>query len=1023
MIDPQLQGIVWIKNREAENDLKVITQSGKFLDSVERAISMGNPLIIENLPDAIAPVLEPVLSRSTVKRGGMVFIKLGDKDDVEWDANFRLYLQTKLQNPHYIPEVAAQTTLINFTVTESGLEEQLLAVVVQAERPDLEERLQTIVRDGNICTAQLKELADGLLFKLSNAEGNLIEDIELIENLEQTKVTAVEVEAKLAAGVEAEKEIAESREVYRPSATRASLIYFILNQMWIIDHMYQYSLGAFMNSFTKAIDRATPSEDVHERVRNITENVTYSLFCYVSRGLFARHKLIFAVQLCSRILAKADELRPDAFKYLLQLNKVKVEKPEELAWIPDGSWFAANALKNLEGFENICNDLVSSSKRFKEWCDLEAPEREKLPLEYKNLPPLERLCMMRMLRPDRMMPAMEEFVQESMGAKYTEDVDSKLSGVLPETDPSTPVYFILSPGVDVVTIIEKCAQEIGMVGEKWSDVSLGEGKDVVSDKAVDLQMKEGGWVVLQNVHLMPEWLNDLEKRIQTNAPDSNPDFRLFLTSDPSKTIPIPLLQRCIKLTQEPPPGVKALFTRSWKLFDDTTFENSSKQGEMKSMVFCLCFFHAIMAERIKFGPQGWNRKYPFSEMDLQACREVTFNYLESAGSTVPWDDLKYLYGEIMYGGHITDNLDRLLCGTYLELYMKDELFEGLPFYPGFNNAPNLSHAKLSEYIVENMGFESPIMFGMHPNADIAYRTDQSDQLFNQVFELQPRSAGGDGGSNIAETVMQIIEETSDKLAEGVTEMEDLVSRIEAEGGRTPYVNVFYQETKYMNTLVSEILHSLEVLKLGLTGELQMSQDMEDLQFALYNNKVPDQWVKVAFTSMRPLAGWFENLMQRLKQIQDWVVDLMMPKAVWLSGFFNPASFITAIMQTLSRKNEWPLDKVVVSTEVTKKAPEEVADASRDGSYVWGLTMEGARWDTGQMSVSPSIPKEMFFTMPVILAKAVPADKADFKDTYMCPVYKVQQRGDTLVFKANLKTKVGAFTWIIAGVALLMDVVV
>merc|ERR1719158_956623 len=110
---------------------------------------MGQPLIIENIGEYIDPVLEPVLSRSTVRRGGMVFIKLGDKDDVEYDANFRLYLQTKIPNPHYQPEVAAQTTLINFTVTEKGLEDQLLAVVVQFERSDLEERLNTLVRQSN----------------------------------------------------------------------------------------------------------------------------------------------------------------------------------------------------------------------------------------------------------------------------------------------------------------------------------------------------------------------------------------------------------------------------------------------------------------------------------------------------------------------------------------------------------------------------------------------------------------------------------------------------------------------------------------------------------------------------------------------------------------------------------------------------------------------------------------------------------------------------------------------------------
>lgn len=276
---------------------------------------------------------------------------------------------------------------------------------------------------------------------------------------------------------------------------------------------------------------------------------------------------------------------------------------------------------------------------------------------------------------------------------------------------------------------------------------------------------------------------------------------------------------------------------------------------------------------------------------------------------------------------------------------------------------------------------------------------------------------------MSDVVMNLIEEMTDKLAEGIVEMEELISRIEAEGGRTPYVNVFYQECKYMNALVSEVQKSLEVLKLGLLGELQMSSAMEELQGSLFANKVPATWAKVGFTSMRPLAGWTDSLMMRLKQLQDWVGDLTMPKAVWITGFFNPQSFITAILQTLSRKNEWPLDNVVVATEVTKKAPEEVTDASRDGSYIYGLTMEGARWDSNAMAISTSLPKEMFCPMPVMLAKAIPIDKAEFKETFMCPVYKVQERSGTYVFKANLKTKVDEQTWIIAGVALLMDVVI
>merc|ERR1711861_5436 len=130
----------------------------------------------------------------------------------------------------------------------------------------------------------------------------------------------------------------------------------------------------------------------------------------------------------------------------------------------------------------------------------------------------------------------------------------------------------------------------------------------------------------------------------------------------------------------------------------------------------------------------------------------------------------------------------------------------------------------------------------------------------------------------------------------------------------------------------------------------------------------------------------------------WSIDLQMPKAVWVSGFFNPQSFLTAILQTQARRNEWALDQVIVSTEVTKKGPEEVEAASKDGSFIWGMYMEGARRDGAMGAVSNSAPKEMFCEMPVMLAKA------EFKDTFMCPVYKVQVRAHTYVFQANLKTR-------------------
>lgn len=239
MIDPQLQGIKWIKTKYGA-DLKIIRLGQKgYLDAIERAISSGDVVLLENIGESIDPVLDPLLGRNTIKKGRA--IKMGDKE-VEYHPDFKLIIQTKLANPHYQPEMQAQTTLINFTVTRDGLEDQLLADVVSKERPDLEKLKADLTRQQNQFKITLKELEDSLLARLSAAEGNFLGDYALVENLETTKRTAAEIEVKAEEATKTEIEINLARESYRPAAARASLMYFILNDLHKIHPMYQFSL-------------------------------------------------------------------------------------------------------------------------------------------------------------------------------------------------------------------------------------------------------------------------------------------------------------------------------------------------------------------------------------------------------------------------------------------------------------------------------------------------------------------------------------------------------------------------------------------------------------------------------------------------------------------------------------------------------------------------------------------------------------------------------------------------------------
>ena len=147
----------------------------------------------------------------------------------------------------------------------------------------------------------------------------------------------------------------------------------------------------------------------------------------------------------------------------------------------------------------------------------------------------------------------------------------------------------------------------------------------------------------------------------------------------------------------------------------------------------------------------------------------------------------------------------------------------------------------------------------------------------------------------------------------------------------------------------------------------------------------------------------------------------MPTSVWLSGFFNPQSFLTAIMQVTAQAQNLELDKLSISTEVSKKS--DIADfsaPSRDGALVYGLSLEGARWNLSACMLEPSNPREMSCTMPVINCRTATNDRVE-PNVFQCPVYKTQARGPTYVFSAQLKTKAPSAKWVLAGVVMIMDV--
>ncbi|TMS10512.1 Dynein heavy chain 11, axonemal [Larimichthys crocea] len=773
IIDPQQQGIKWIRNRLG-SELRVVQLGhGGYLDVIEQALACGETVLIENLPEKVDPVLEHLLGRNTIKRGR--YIQIGGKE-CEYNSNFQLIIHTKLANPHFAPELQAQTTLINFTVTPVGLEEQLLGQVVSCERPDLEALKMELTTQQNHFKIELKRLEDDLLNRLSAAHGNFLGDISLVEQLENTKTTAAHIHCKVVEARENETKINEARELYRPAAERASLLFFIINDLSKINLMYQFSLKTFNSVFNKAMERAEWDEDVRTRVHTLTEAITYSVFLYTSQGLFERDKLTFLSHTAFQILLKQGLIDAQEFDFLLHFP-VEASRVSPVSFLSAHAWGAIKTISTMEDFSGLDRDVESSPKRWRKIVESSCPEKERLPQDWKNKSSLQKLIILRALRPDRITYTLRNFVEESMGTKYVEVSRLEFDKLYEDSGPSCPVFFILSPGVDPLKDVEKLGLKLGFSIDQGTlhNVSLGQGQEEVAERVVKNASKMGHWVILQNVHLVARWLPSLDSLLETAAVDSHPNYRVFITGEPAPcpeqhVIPRGILENAIKITNEPPTGMNASLHAALNNFSQDTLDMCSREQEFNSMFFSLCFFHTCVTERRKFGPQGWNHNYPFSTGDLTISASVLYNYLEAniKSMQVPWEDLCYLFGEIMYGGHITDDWDRRLCKTYLQEFMHPKMFEGeLSLCPGFLAPPFTDYSGYHSYIDEHLPSENPTLYGLHSNAELECLTVTSDNLLRTLLELQPQDCfGGEGAAqSTEEKVKSVIEDILEMLPE------------------------------------------------------------------------------------------------------------------------------------------------------------------------------------------------------------------------------------------------------------------
>ncbi|KAK2720694.1 hypothetical protein QYM36_004548, partial [Artemia franciscana] len=847
LIDPQGQGKSWLKVKESCKELQMTSMNHKyFRKHLEDSLSLGRPLLIEDIGEDLDPILDNLLEKRFIKAGTIDKIIVGDKD-CDIMPGFALYMTTKLSNPSYTPEICAKTAVIDFTVTQQGLEDQLLGRVVLMERSELESERVAVFEAVLENKKMIKGLEDNLLGRLTAVEGSLIDDDNLLLVLNQTKKAASEIARKLEASAAMEERIEAAREAFRPVAGRGSLLYFLVVEMGLVSSMYQTSLKQFLSLFDISISKAAKSSSIESRVSSILKTLTFEIWRNSLRCFYTEHKPIFTLLLALKIDLHSGNITHKEFITLIKGGAsfdIKTVPAKPFRWLLDITWLNIISLSSLPEFGPLPQLFSENERDWKSWLEKERPETATIPCSFNSTDSFRKLLLIRAMCVDRMTQQARIYISESLGSEYNEPPLLDLEEAFQESDALTPLICLLSAGADPTHKIESLARQKEIF---IFCLSMGQGQEVPARNLLVECMNKGQWLLLQNCHLSLSFCGEILEAMMYNE-TVHDKFRLWLTTEPHPQFPIALLQVSIKFTNEPPQGIRSSLKTTYSDISQDLLDYSVSNA-WPPLLFALAFLHTTLQERKKYCALGWNVPYEFSQSDFQASVQFLQNHLDDPDykKGISWQNICFMLGEVQYGGRVTDDFDKRLLMTFTQLWFGDRLVKpGFEFHKGYTAPQGIqgrTTAGCMEHITSLPAQDSPEVLGLHPNADITYQMNVAQCILDTILSVQPKE-GGMGGEEVSreESALKVVEDLQVRCPRNFVphEVKEGLNRL---GTYLPMTIFLRQEISCLQKVITLVKSALTDLKLAIEGTIVLSPSLRNVLDAITDSRVPISWKK------------------------------------------------------------------------------------------------------------------------------------------------------------------------------------
>lgn len=1044
IIDPSGQATTFLmKQYKSRKIIRTSFLDSGFIKHLEAALRFGNAILVEDV-ESLDPVLNSVLNKEIFRQGGRIMINLGAKE-LDFSPSFVIFLSTRDPSCHFTPDLCSRVTFVNFTVTHSSLTTQCLGKVLKCERPDVDKKRSDLLKLQGEFRVKLRELEDSLLTSLANVQGNILDDEKVMTTLETLKNQSTEVMAKMAESDKTMEEINVTSGEYRPFAVACSSVYFTLESLGRVHFLYQYSLMFFLAIVDKILfeqsDNAKAEKDPMKRLGVITSDLFKNSYARVSRGLLHQDKVGFAVRLAQiareglmhgtepfnygevEFLTKGRSSLKGAFDPSigtgLGLTQVQKDMLGYLCGIPAFGGLAAHLKANLSQWKSFMIETTQQSNDEKT-ADICPTGWEKS--TDAGCKVFHHIMVCKVLRADRLTEAATNLVHTMFDDDFMSANDSFDLGKLVSSESTckTPLLLVSKPGYDASGKVDDLAASLNM-GSKYEAFAMGspEGYNL-ADSAINSAAKTGSWVLLKNVHLSPQWLGNLEKRLHRMTPHK--DFRIFMTMEMNEKVPANLFRMSNVCIFEPAVGMKSSLMR---LFNNIKPERvNAAPAERGRLYFLLVWIHSVILERLRYVPVGWTKGFEFSETDARCAMDGVDEWIDrvAAGKAnispdkIPWDAVQALFEQIIYGGRIDNEFDQSRLEAFVRsLFTSNAYDSNFSLCAAWSTADNslkslISMPDAKDYAgykkwIENMDdISGPEIIGLPSNAESMLLSQAGEHMLVEILKLQDQTSGEDADDDEEEKesdndrpkwMVQLEDASRHWLKEVpvLSAMPGLPGGAQAEQlVLNPLYRCMQREYNSFREILGHVHGDLGLVQDVVSGKEAANNRVRALFGSLRKDSLPETWNRYGGSLKKyPTSQWMSDFAKRvgvMSKISKVPADDFCKEEIWLGGFQAPEAFVAATRQAVAQKNGVSLEDLHLT--VTEGGPGSTKDSF---SFV-GLTLTGASWQNKKLAINDT---DMSVKLPPF---SFSWGAANTKNTTKVPVYLDSTRQQYL-FSVNL----------------------